>query len=272
VTADKQDARSAEGSTGGPDGLARTLGDALRLTFGTLTAVRVTAPRRIDRRVGALAMILAPLAGLVPGLTAGAVAWGVASAGGAPLLAAALALGAATLVTRGLHLDGLADTADGLSAAYDRDRALDVMRRGDTGPAGAAALVLVLLVQVAALAQAIDRHGPVAVVVAVVAGRTALAIACRRGVPSARPEGLGATVAGSVHPAAVLLGPAVTAAAAWSAIGDLSGAAAVGAAAVAVLILLARSVRRLGGVTGDVLGACVETATTTAAVTLALLP
>lgn len=245
------------------------LGDGLRLAVGTLTALPVPAPRRIDRRVGGTAMLLAPVAGLIPGLAAGAVAWSADAAGAVPLLAAALAVGTVALVTRGLHLDGLADTADGLAAAYDRARALEVMRRGDTGPAGAAALVLVLLVQVTALGQALDRHGPAAVVVALVIGRAALTLACLRGVPAARPEGLGATVAGAVPRTGALLTGLGVATAAWFATGA-GGAAAVGVAALAVSLLLARAVQRLGGVTGDVLGACVEAATTAAALTLAL--
>lgn len=248
------------------------LGDGLRLAVGTLTALPVPPPRRIDRRVGAAAMLLAPAAGMVPGLAAGLVAWLVVRAGGVPLLAASLALGAVALTTRGLHLDGLADTADGLTAAYDRDRALSVMRRGDTGPAGAAAIVLVLLVQAAGTAQALHRHGPLAVVVAVVIGRAALMIACLRGVPAARREGLGATVAGSVPRLATAAGVGLVALVAALAVGPVVGPVAVGTAVLAVALLLARVVRRLGGVTGDVLGACVETATTAAAVALALTP
>ena len=65
--------------------------------------------------------------------------------------------------SRGLHLDGLADTADGLAASYDRAHSLEVMRRGNTGPIGAATLVLVLLLQVAATASLLGRPwGPLA--------------------------------------------------------------------------------------------------------------
>ena len=248
-----------------------TLVDGVRLAVGTLTAVPVPAPRRIDRNVAAVAMTLAPLAGLVPGLAAGATAWAAGTLGASALVAAALALGVVALTTRGLHLDGLADTADGLAAAYDRERALAVMRRGDTGPAGAATLVLVLLVQATALAQALGRFGPAAAVVGVVAGRAALTLGCTRGVPSARPEGLGATVAGAVPRTATALVTVAVAAAAALVVGDARGAAAPAAGLAVVALLLVRVTRRLGGVTGDVLGACVETATTATLVTLALL-
>ncbi|MDQ1288808.1 MAG: adenosylcobinamide-GDP ribazoletransferase, partial [Actinomycetota bacterium] len=174
------------------------LSDGLRMAVGTLTALPVPPPRRIDRRVASVAMLLAPVAGLVPGLAAAAVALVAGAVGASPFLAAALALGTVALATRGLHLDGLADTADGLTAAYDRVRALEVMRKGNTGPAGAGALVLVLLVQVTALAQAIEGLGPVAAALGVVIGRSALVLGCSHGIPAARPGGFGAAVAGSV--------------------------------------------------------------------------
>ena len=99
-------------------------------------------------------MIIAPLAAL-PIAAAAAVGRRASAAGPALpyLVTAALLIGVVALGSRGLHLDGLADTADGLAASYDRARALEIMRRGNTGPIGAATLVLVLIVQVAAAAE-----------------------------------------------------------------------------------------------------------------------
>jgi adenosylcobinamide-GDP ribazoletransferase len=214
-------------------------------------------------------MALAPASGLVPGGAAFAVAWAAGRAGLAPLLAAALGVGVLALATRGLHLDGLADTADGLAASYDRARALEVMKRGDVGPAGLATVVLVLLVQVSALAQA----GSVAVLVAAVAARTAVPLACLRGIPAARPDGLGAHVAGSVSrttlAAALAITALATAAITAAATHWWQGPAATAAALAAGALVLWRAVRRLGGMTGDVAGAAVEVATAAALVTLA---
>ncbi|MCR6488823.1 adenosylcobinamide-GDP ribazoletransferase [Amycolatopsis sp. OK19-0408] len=224
------------------------------MAVGTLTTIPVPAPRVIDRRVAGGAMLLAPLAALPLAAAAGAIV----AAGHAlhlpTLAAAALAVGAVALGSRGLHLDGLADTADGLGASYDRAKALDVMRRGDSGPTGVATLVLVLLVQVGAI------RDPVAAGVAVLAGRCTLSMACARGVPSARPDGLGATVAGSV-PRAAALAVGVGAAALAALVPDLPwwrGPLAVALAYAAAGVLLRRCTKRLGGVTGDVLGAGVE--------------
>ncbi len=231
------------------------------MAVGTLTTVRVPAPGLIDRRVAGGAMVLAPLA-VVPLAAAASVIVFVGELIGLPAFAsAALALGAVALGSRGLHLDGLADTADGLGASYDRARALEVMRRGDSGPTGIATLVLVLLVQTGALAGAISAgHGIAAAAIAVVAGRGVLSLCCARGVPSARPEGLGATVSGSVPVWAAAAVFAVLAGAAALVLPWWQGLVAVALGYLAASALLTRCVQRLGGITGDVLGGCVEVA------------
>ena len=70
-----------------------------------------------------------------------------------------LALAALALLTRGLHLDGLADTADGLGPLRGRERALQVMHQSDVGPFGVATLVLTLLLQIACLAALLPQDG-----------------------------------------------------------------------------------------------------------------
>jgi adenosylcobinamide-GDP ribazoletransferase len=216
--------------------------------------------RAPDRRTAAAAMYWAPVVGLALGGVAAGVLVGCQHGHTGALLAAVLAIAVLAALTRALHLDGLADTADGLGSRQPADRALAIMARSDIGPFGVVTLVLTLLVQVSALAQA-DRvgRGPLAIVVAAVAARLAITLACRRGVPAARSGGLGALVAGTVHPVA----------AAALAVAAVGGAAALGwiyAAAVAVslacsLLLTSLVTRRLGGITGDVLGAAVEITT-----------
>jgi adenosylcobinamide-GDP ribazoletransferase len=234
----------------------------LRLAVTLLTAfpLNVTpwggsAP---SRRAAAAAMAWAPLVGLLLGGLAACVLEAAARYGRTgPLLAAVLAVAALAAGTRGLHLDGLADLADGLGSRQPAGRALEIMKRSDIGPFGVVTLVLTLGVQVAALAQAeAAGRGPAATVAAAVAGRLALTWACRRGVPAARGSGLGAMVAGTVHPAvpAALTVAALAAACPFG----LIIAAGVAAGLAVSLALTALAVRRLGGITGDVLGALVE--------------
>ncbi|MGN6576682.1 MAG: adenosylcobinamide-GDP ribazoletransferase, partial [Nocardioides sp.] len=152
--------------------------------------------------------------------------------------------------------------------------ALEVMRRGDVGPFGVVAIVLVLLVQVTALAQLVaEGSGVAGLVAALVVSRLALPLACLRGVPSARPDGLGATVAGSVS--WPLAGVAMLLAAGpWAVLGlagfAVGGAVAAPAGLLAGAVVAAHAVRRLGGITGDVLGAVVEATFTAALIALCL--
>jgi adenosylcobinamide-GDP ribazoletransferase len=237
----------------------------LRLAVTLLTAIPVKPARGAGgpptRRDAGAAMIWAPVIGLLLGaLAAGVLELAVRAGHTAPLLAAVLAVAALALLTRGLHLDGLADLADGLGSGQPAGRALDIMKRSDIGPFGVVALVLTLGVQVAALAQAQALgRGAAALIAAATAGRLAVTWACRRGIPAARPGGLGALVAGTVHPA-VPAALSVAGLAAAFAFKIIVGAA-VTAGLAASLALAALAVRRLGGITGDVLGALVEITT-----------
>ena len=198
---------------------------------------------------------------------------------GSPLLAAALVVGALALLTRGLHLDGAADLADGLGSARPAEQALAIMRRPDVGAFGVAALACGLLVQVAALAAVLGASSPgeglVAVLLATTAGRVAVLHAAAR--PAAAGSALGSLVAGAGSPA-VRRTATVLLLAAAAGLRLLSGGSpadvvwAAGAVVVALTAgaaLTAHAARRLGGVNGDVFGAVVETATAATLVVLA---
>ena len=239
------------------------LRDAWLLATGTLTAVRVPPPGRVDRPVTGLAMVLAPLAVLPLAVLVAAVVLVGDRIDLPPLATAYVVVLALALGTRAFHWDGLADTADGLTASYSPERSLEVMRTGPVGPAGVVAVVLVASLQAAGLASVVrHEHGWWAIALLVCASRACLALACVRGVPSARVEGRGAADIGAVPgggAGAVRRGSAVAVAAAGLGLGSvwplLLGWVVM---VVAVVALLLRCVRRLGGITGDVLGAAVE--------------
>ncbi|MFI5676213.1 adenosylcobinamide-GDP ribazoletransferase [Streptomyces cellulosae] len=254
--------------------------DGLRFAFGTLTAFPVEVSRW-DRKAARAGMLCAPVAGLAVGVGAAAVGLFLLYMGAGPFLAAVASTAVPAVLTRGLHLDGLADTADGLGSGKPAEDALRIMKQSDIGPFGVLSLVLVLLAQVASLAQLYGTswsRGALAAVVAATAARLALTLAARTGVPAARPEGLGAAVAGVVPVRGAVLTTAVVLVAAAGA-GALLGAYdiirtsfAVAAAVGVTELLLGRCTRRFGGVTGDVFGALVETAATTTLVVLTLGP
>jgi adenosylcobinamide-GDP ribazoletransferase len=254
--------------------------DFLRLVIGTLTRFPVPAPRRIDERSVRAAMLSAPLIGLLLGGIAVVVLDGVrvlAAHGQSrvivDLLAAVIAVASLAFMTRGLHLDGLADTFDALGVKgpddeQTRTRRLDVMRSPEIGAFGVIAVVLCLMVQVTALAACVVAGlGSFGLLTAAMASRLALTLSCRPSIPSARSDGLGATVAGSV-PAA--LGIAVSVAviglaavfgrldddASWRTVVALTGSVVV--AIATSQIALRMLTRAFGGVTGDVFGAITE--------------
>ncbi|MFJ4279663.1 adenosylcobinamide-GDP ribazoletransferase [Streptomyces massasporeus] len=252
--------------------------DGLRFAFGTLTVIPVRVTRW-DREAARGGMLCAPLAGLAVGAAAAGLGLVLLVLGAGAPLAAVASVAVPAALTRGLHLDGLADTADGLGSGKPAEDALRIMKQSDIGPFGVITLVLALLAQVAALAQAYDgswTRGACAAVVSATVARLALTLAARAGVPAARPEGLGAAVAGVVP----LWGAAVAVAAvtgAAAAAGALFGPYGVIRAVLGVVLSLAAAeallrhcTRRFGGVTGDVFGGLAETAATTALVVLSL--
>ncbi|KAA1425439.1 adenosylcobinamide-GDP ribazoletransferase [Mumia zhuanghuii] len=242
------------------------MADGLLLAAGTFSTVRFPAPSTVDRGRARVAMLAAPIAAVPLGAAAALVSALGDRLSLPVLVTGALAVAAVALGTRALHLDGLADTVDGLSAPYDRERRLAIMKSGDVGPAGAVGLTLVLLVQAAALGSLAGRdHGWLLVGTLVCVSRAAVLVACAAPVPAATPGGLGAAVAGSVPVFA-----AAGAATAYAGVLSLAFAAAgvpwwqaplaVGVAAVAVALLVRRAVTLLGGITGDVIGAAIEVA------------
>ncbi|MFI8485233.1 adenosylcobinamide-GDP ribazoletransferase [Streptomyces rubrogriseus] len=252
--------------------------DGLRFAFGTLTVLPVKVTRW-DRDAARRGMLCAPLAGLTVGVAAAAAGLLLLALGAGTLLAAVATAAVPAVLTRGLHLDGLADTADGLGSGKPAEDALRIMKQSDIGPFGVLTLLFTLLAQVAALAQAYDgswARGALAAVVSATAARLALTTAARTGVPAARPEGLGAAVAGVVPAGGALAATAavtLAGAAAGAYLGPfdaLRTALAVVCAAAVAELLLRHCVRRFGGVTGDVFGGVAETAATTALVVLVL--
>lgn len=242
----------------------------MRFTGPLESAALLTALPVPARATGSTRGVLpwAPLVGVVLGGLAAAVAEAGARAV-SPLVGAVLAVAALALLTRGLHLDGLADTADGLGPLRGRERALQVMHQSDIGPFGVVTLVLVVLLQVACLAALLPQDGGWVVLwAAVVAARLVMSRTGLPGVAIAEGSALGRTVAGTVSAGWLTAATAIAgtlAAGAAAVVGGPQQAAALVAAlavgAVAAEGLHRRAERRLGGTTGDVMGAMGELTT-----------
>lgn len=184
-----------------------------------------------------------------------------------PLVAGAAVVAFDVILTGALHFDGLADTADGLLPHLERRRRLEIMAEPTLGAFAAVAVTLVVTLRWSALAD--PDLEPLALIALWAASRTA-AGSVPAVLPYARPGGLAASFLGGsrVWPAAALVpaGAVLVVAAQWR------GIAAVLAAALGVVVLAALARRRLGGFTGDVLGAVIVVSETAALLALVARP
>ena len=250
--------------------------DAWRLAVGTLTAMPVPPPEHVDRRRAAMAMVVAPLAALPLALGAAAIALLGQLTGLPHLVTALLAIGVVVAGNRALHLDGLADTVDGMAASYDRERSLAVMKTGTSGPAGVTAIVLVLGLQVAALASLLEgevrtpsfsllsrsarRARPWRCAALAVSGRTRGRLRAH-----VHPD----RVAVRHRPRLAVVAGALAGAGAWAGLpGGEEPSPPPCSQPSSARSSWSGPIRRFGGVTGDVFGAAVEAALATILVTL----
>jgi adenosylcobinamide-GDP ribazoletransferase len=211
--------------------------------------------------------IFFPVVGLFIGLVAAGV--GVCGARWLPGgVAAALVIVALLACSGGLHMDGLSDTADGLLSARPREQALEIMRDSRVGAMGVIAVVCALMLKFAALASLPVGELWRTALLMPVAGRAALVVSIAL-LPYARPEGgLAApffrrrSMPDALAAELFLL---VTA----SLVLDMAGLIAACAALAAVLFFSVYTWRRIGGATGDTLGAACEIAELVLAVVMA---
>ena len=227
----------------------------MREALGLLTVLggpRTPTPRAL-RWVPAVGAALGALVGL---------GWWGAAHGFSPFLAASLAVLADLALTGMLHFDGLADTADGLLPHADPDRRLAVMRAPDVGAFGVAAVGAVLLVRTAALT---GQPADIPLLIGIwCASRTVAAVAPAV-LPYARDEGMASALLPARPQWFVAL--ALVPAAALAALGaGPQGVLAVAGAVAGSAAVLALAYRRIGGFTGDVLGAAIVVGETVALV------
>jgi adenosylcobinamide-GDP ribazoletransferase len=251
----------ASGEADSPARANRLGSPRLAVAFLTVVPVRLRGPLPGP----GVAAAWFPVVGGILGGVAGGVDYLARPAFG-PNVSAVLAAGVLVGLTGSLHLDGLADCADGLGARGDRTRRLEIMRDSAIGTFGALALILWLALFVSALA-GLDRAGAArALVVAAALGRWA-ALVHARSAPPARFDGLGAAF--TVPDRAVVVGLALAGAVAEGAVGPVDGLAALAVATGVGALASVWSRRAVGGRTGDTLGASVAVAEV--AVVVALL-
>jgi adenosylcobinamide-GDP ribazoletransferase len=170
-----------------------------------------------------------------------------------PAICALLAVATTMIVTGALHEDGLADTADGLFGGYTRERRLEIMKDSRIGTFGAAALVFSIALRAAALAAiGLSWAAMLALVAAHMASRAVLPALLHATRP-AKPEGLAASV-GAVSRETAIVALAIGAVALLP-LGILAAVQATFALALIFAAVRQAANQRIGGVTGDIVGA-----------------
>lgn len=247
--------------SGAPPGLPpRGLWLALRF----LTRLPTPEPGPVDDARIAASLAWYPVVGALLGGLLAALAWGMGALGAEPMLVAGVVVLAWVGLTGALHLDGLADMADAwVGGQGDRERTLAILKDMAIGPVGVAVVVAVLLLKLVAIAGV----SPAALVAALVIGRMVPA-ALFFTTPYVRPGGLGdATRAAARGPTLGVMLLAGAAIIAWE---PVAGPIALAAAGAALLLLRHWMIRRIGGTTGDTIGATMEVVEAVVLVALAL--
>ncbi|MEB0091526.1 adenosylcobinamide-GDP ribazoletransferase [Pseudomonas sp. CCI4.2] len=213
-------------------------------------------------------LLFYPLVGVLFGLLL--MALNSLLAGTPLMLHAALLLTVWVLLSGGLHLDGLADSADAWLGGFgDRERTLSIMKDPRSGPIAVITLVLVLLLKFCALLALIENHHSAGLLLAPVIGRSAM-LGLFLGTPYVRAGGLGQALA-DLLPRTLGKQVLLIAAVGCVLVAGMSGAIALLTAGVCFFWLRHLMLRRLGGSTGDTAGALLELLEMAVLVALALV-
>jgi len=223
-----------------------------RLLAALAFLTRVPIPLAFDAADVGRATLLFPLVGALLGLGSFAVA---RAAHRFPAsIVAVVVVAFSALLTGGLHLDGVADSADGFGGGKTRDDVLRIMKDHAIGAYGAIALIFVIAMKLACTAQLLDEWR--ILVLAPLLSRWASVPLCRA-LPNARPSGLGKALSDHVGALEIVGATLFTSVASW-ALGGWRGAVCMGAVTLSTILGALVCARRIGGITGDTLGANTE--------------
>ena len=226
----------------------------LPAALGLLTRLPVPVDGDAAIARGARSAWAWPAAGAVVGLMAGLLAWIAIAAGLPAAIAALLAIGGQALVTGAMHEDGLADSLDGLWGGWTRERRLEIMKDSHIGAFGVIGLIAAVALRWQVAAHLLDGGlHPVAIFVALAAASRSGMVALMAILPPARPGGLSAR-AGQPPPVTVALALGLGLLFAALALGPVVLPMILGMGLACALWAIV-ALRKIGGQTGDILGA-----------------
>jgi adenosylcobinamide-GDP ribazoletransferase len=240
----------------------------LRLALSFLTILPVIDRRPASEETTAASFAWFPIIGCALGTALVAEDWILARVF-AQVIRSVLIIASLTAVTGAVHLDGLADTADALGAGRDRERALEILRDSRVGTFGASAIFFDLTLKILALSTLAGHRRYAALIVAPMLARWAMVLVAA-GLPYLRSSGAGSTLlsGGNTGPRVGIV--AVFTLVVMLTLGAIRPIAIATVIAIAIVLAVRWFYRRwLGGVTGDLLGACGELVEIAALLTMA---
>ncbi|MGA7871451.1 MAG: adenosylcobinamide-GDP ribazoletransferase [Candidatus Binatus sp.] len=240
----------------------------LRLALSFLTIVPVIDQRRASEDTVAASFAWFPIVGFVLGAALAAEDWLLAQIF-AQVIRSVLIIVSLTVITGAVHLDGLADTADALGAGRDRERALDILRDSRVGTFGASAIFFDLTLKILALSTLAGYRRYAALLLAPMLARWAMVLVAS-GLPYLRASGAGSTLLSSKRLGSRVVFVAIFTIVAMLMLGGLRTTALATLVAIAIVFAMRLFYRRwLGGVSGDLIGACGELVEIAVLVTMA---
>lgn len=274
---------------GDPSAHGNAVAEAITTALSWLTILPFKGASVFDRITGRRAIAALPVAGLVPAAGAVLITAALFATSSSrtptlydvtPILGGTLIMVAAQMLTRAMHLDGLADVADALGSYKPPEGAREVLRDPSTGPMGVGSIVLTMLTTTTAFAVIVASvlaqwsagqlwPGVVALCLPFVASRAAATTACWRGFPPFSNSGFGSLTAGTQSTVTVTCWWILLLAVSGWVVG-LVGVVACALSFGVTLLLTRHCVKRFGGVNGDVFGAVIEIACAVCAVALAI--
>lgn len=240
----------------------------LRLAVSFLTIIPVIDQRRASEDAVAASFAWFPIVGFALGAALTAEDWLLAHVF-AQVIRSVLIIASLTVVTGAVHLDGLADTADALGAGRDRERALDILRDSRVGTFGASAIFFDLTLKILALSTLAGHRRYAALIIAPMLARWAMLLVAW-GLPYLRASGSGSTLLSSKGLGLRASIVAIFTLVIMLTLGATRTIALASAVAIVIVFKMRWFYRRwLGGVTGDLIGACGELVEIAVLVTMA---
>jgi adenosylcobinamide-GDP ribazoletransferase len=240
----------------------------LPLAISFLTILPVIDQRPASEETVAASFAWFPIVGFLIGVALVGEDWLLAHVF-AQVIRSVLIVISLTVITGAVHLDGLADTADALGAGRDRERALDILRDSRVGTFGASAIFFDLTLKILALSTLEGHRRYAALIFAPMLARWAMLLVAL-GLPYLRASGSGsALLSGKISGARTAV-VAIFTIVVLLMLGEMSTATLATSVAIAIVFAMRLFYRRwLGGVTGDLIGACGELVEIAVLVTMA---